>query len=89
LRAGTPQLVVPMAFDQFDNGARVAALHAGLTVHATRATVPRVVEMLEKLLQSPEVYMGCTEAKLRVATGEGLGLAIETISKTVSKSRKI
>src|SRR6202012_1799180 len=29
LRAGVPQVIVPLAFDQFDNAARVRALGAG------------------------------------------------------------
>ncbi|MDN4052805.1 glycosyltransferase [Massilia sp. YIM B02763] len=36
LRAGTPQLVVPLAHDQFDNAMRVAALGAGDSLPAAR-----------------------------------------------------
>ncbi|MDQ2989949.1 MAG: glycosyltransferase, partial [Pseudomonadota bacterium] len=36
LRAGIPQLVTPFAWDQFDNGARIAALGAGMVIHAQR-----------------------------------------------------
>lgn len=36
LRAGTPQLVVPFAWDQFDNGARIAALGVGTVLPAAR-----------------------------------------------------
>ncbi|SFC97915.1 glycosyltransferase [Massilia yuzhufengensis] len=36
LRAGTPQLVVPLAHDQFDNAARVRALGVGASLRAAR-----------------------------------------------------
>ena len=36
LRAGTPQLVVPLAHDQFDNAARVVALGVGASVLGVR-----------------------------------------------------
>ena len=37
LRAGTPQLVVPLAHDQFDNAARVAALGVGASLRAAQS----------------------------------------------------
>jgi rhamnosyltransferase subunit B len=36
LRSGTPQLIAPFAWDQFDNGARVASLGAGMMMGARR-----------------------------------------------------
>jgi rhamnosyltransferase subunit B len=53
LRAGTPQLVVPLAHDQFDNGARVTALGAGATLPAGRLTERRLVRKLAALLAAP------------------------------------
>jgi rhamnosyltransferase subunit B len=53
LRAGTPQLVVPLAHDQFDNAARVAALGAGRVLPATRLNPARLERSLAALLSSP------------------------------------
>jgi rhamnosyltransferase subunit B len=53
LRAGTPQLVVPLAYDQFDNAARVAALGAGASLPASRLTPPRLTAQLRRLLDAP------------------------------------
>jgi rhamnosyltransferase subunit B len=50
LHAGTPQLVVPLAHDQFDNGARIEALGVGRALPATRLTTGRLVKALEALL---------------------------------------
>jgi len=50
LRAGTPQLVVPLAHDQFDNAARVMALGAGTSLHARRVTPARMATALQQVL---------------------------------------
>jgi rhamnosyltransferase subunit B len=59
LHAATPQLVVPLAHDQFDNGARVAALGAGLSLPATRLTTRRLVAGLERLLDDDGLRGRC------------------------------
>jgi rhamnosyltransferase subunit B len=53
LRAGTPQLVVPLAHDQFDNGARVTALGVGASLPAGRLNEGRLVRALGDLLEAP------------------------------------
>lgn len=50
LRAGTPQLVVPLAHDQFDNAARVERLGAGASLHASRVTPRRMALSLERVV---------------------------------------
>lgn len=53
LRAGVPQLIVPFAFDQFDNGRRVQAMGAGSVVPATRANAHRLRQAIGPLLAGP------------------------------------
>lgn len=48
LRAGTPQLVVPLAHDQFDNAARVRLLGAGASLRAARLNPGRLVAALRR-----------------------------------------
>jgi rhamnosyltransferase subunit B len=50
LRAGTPQLVVPLAHDQFDNAARVTTLGAGAALPASRLDAARLTRALQALL---------------------------------------
>ncbi|WP_313030822.1 glycosyltransferase [Massilia alkalitolerans] len=52
LRAGTPQLVVPLAHDQFDNAARVVTLGAGASVHAARLDAARLGKALDRTMSS-------------------------------------
>lgn len=51
MRAGVPQLVVPFAFDQFDNGQRVQRLNAGRVLPAARAIPRRLRREISALLQ--------------------------------------
>ncbi|CAN7269245.1 glycosyltransferase [Massilia sp. LjRoot122] len=62
LRAGTPQLVVPLAHDQFDNAARVRALGVGNSLHATRLTPGRLEKRLGEIVGNPGVSEACRRA---------------------------
>ncbi|KQQ96553.1 glycosyltransferase [Massilia sp. Leaf139] len=59
LLAGTAQLVVPLAHDQFDNGARVEALGVGVALPATRLNTRRLVACLGALLDDEGVRGRC------------------------------
>jgi rhamnosyltransferase subunit B len=50
--AGVPQVVLPMAFDQFDNAERVMELGCGSWMPMRKLTVARLVEHLQRLRQS-------------------------------------
>jgi rhamnosyltransferase subunit B len=56
LRAGIPQLVVPLAHDQFDNAARVEALGTGASLPAARLDEGRLVRALAALLAAPGLH---------------------------------
>ncbi|TXF96392.1 glycosyltransferase [Massilia arenae] len=55
LRAGTPQLIVPLAHDQFDNAARVVAMGAGASLHAARVTPARMTKALQEVVGSTQI----------------------------------
>jgi rhamnosyltransferase subunit B len=65
LRAGTRQLVVPLAHDQFDNAARVEALGAGLVLRASRLNAVRLEHSLRCLLAAPLMVAHCRAAALK------------------------
>jgi rhamnosyltransferase subunit B len=77
LRAGVPQVVVPLAYDQFDNAARVEALHAGCGLRGGSAGPrPRALaHALARLLESPRVAEGCRRAARQAAADEQVDLA--------------
>ena len=55
LAAGVPQLVRPMAFDQFDNSRRLAALGVAEEISVKAFHGPAIAAALERLLASPRV----------------------------------
>ena len=72
LRAGTPQLVVPLAHDQFDNAARVAALGVAFRARAARLNGVRLARGLQQLLGDRELVARCRRISRRFALGQGL-----------------
>lgn len=60
LRCGTPQLVTPFAWDQFDNGVRIAALGVGMTIPARRLHPRKLARGLQTLINSTSVRDCCT-----------------------------
>ncbi len=50
-QSGAPQVVMPMAFDQFDNANRVAALECGSYLPMNRLSVDRLTDHLATLPQ--------------------------------------
>jgi rhamnosyltransferase subunit B len=65
LRAGTPQLVVPLAHDQFDNAARVVALGAGASLPASRVDTARLMRAIPQLTDNGAVKQRCEQVSAR------------------------
>jgi rhamnosyltransferase subunit B len=75
LRAGTPQLVVPLAHDQFDNAARVVALGVGASLRASRLDAAGLQRVLKGIVGNDALAARCGEvAGLRAATDAMPGL---------------
>jgi rhamnosyltransferase subunit B len=67
LRSGTPQLIAPFGWDQFDNGARTEALGAGIVVRASRWRRRGWVRSLAALIASERIRARCTACAARFA----------------------
>ncbi len=59
LRAGTPQLVVPLAHDQFDNAARARALGVGASLRAAHISPGRLARRLDRIVGRQAVLEAC------------------------------
>lgn len=59
LKSGTPQLVAPFAFDQFDHAARIERLGCGSSIRRSLFSERRVAKALKRLLDSPDVADSC------------------------------
>src|SRR5262249_39783188 len=55
LAAGVPQVIMPLGFDQPDNGARLVRLGVADTIGPSRFTAGRVAGALGRLLSTPGV----------------------------------
>lgn len=67
LAAGVPQLVVPMAHDQPDNGHRIEKLGVGASIPYSKFTAARAVAQLSRLVESPEVAQKCRAIQHQIA----------------------
>ena len=87
LRAGIPQLIVALAFDQFDNAQRVKALGVGLGIRKAQMNTPSITGALRLLLTSDSVYSHCIQISQRFKIDDRWKQMIFAISKTVLKTR--
>jgi rhamnosyltransferase subunit B len=69
LGAGIPQLVTPFAWDQFDNGSRVAGLGVGKVIQAQRLRPGNMARALQTLLTSEQILVRCQQIAMHFSTG--------------------
>ena len=80
MAAGVPQLVMPLAHDQFDNAARMRRLGIARSLPPKRFRGPAVAEALRGLIGSPEVAANCRRvAGLVAGDGRPLDRAAEAV----------
>ncbi len=75
LRAGTPQLVRPMGFGQFDNARRAVTLGVARQLLPRRYEPAAVVSALDELTTQPSVRARCAEWASTLA-GERAGTEV-------------
>jgi rhamnosyltransferase subunit B len=88
LRAGTPQLVVPLAHDQFDNAARVTTLGAGGTLRAARLNTARLTRSLRAIVGNTGMTQRCRALAGRFAGADpmpGLCVALEALAHDATR----
>ena len=86
LAAGIPQVIVPLAHDQFDNGARVRRLGVGAVVPRQRLTSQKLAEKLRCLQEDGGVEGRLTELKTQMAVGDSFARACGHIERFVAEN---
>ena len=81
LAAGIPQLVMPLAFDQPDNAARLRRLKVGRWILPGKFRADRVAAALTDLLESSETAEACRELKERIASQDALAETCDLLEK--------
>jgi hypothetical protein len=97
LRAGIPQLVVPMAFDQFDNAERVTKLGCGDWLPMRRVTADRLKARLQNLNQrAPNTFhvssrwpadISISQASFASEVVAAIGRVLEPLGRQVNHCR--
>ena len=78
-RAGIPQLIVPFAFDQFDNALRARRLGVADVLPAKRLSVGRLKKKLASLLASRDVEQACSFVAHKMAEKPGVSWLLDRI----------
>jgi len=84
LRAGVPQLIMPMAFDQHDNASRLETLGVARSLSPRRFRGPAVARLLGELLGSPSVAASCRSLSGRLQDDAPLAEACRWIEQAVT-----
>jgi UDP:flavonoid glycosyltransferase YjiC (YdhE family) len=69
LRAGVPQLVRPVSYDQFDNSARVLKLGVARELLVRQYTAPAVAQALTEILDDHDLHKRCRQVAQRFEDG--------------------
>lgn len=71
-KAGRPQLIVPLAHDQFDNASRVHQLGAGIRLDLPKATVSSITSALKDLISNRTYTTAARNLSRRMGNANGV-----------------
>ena len=87
MAAGIPQLVLPKAFDQFDNADRIRRLGVGTSIGFGRnRSGTALARQLDNLISSNRTRANCLAAKKRFVSVPHLEIVCERISQLACSS---
>jgi UDP:flavonoid glycosyltransferase YjiC (YdhE family) len=84
LRAGRPMLIMPFAFDQFDNAARIARMGAGRTISRGRYRAARAARELGALLGEKRFAETAARLGARIRSERGVENAADAIERVLT-----
>jgi UDP:flavonoid glycosyltransferase YjiC (YdhE family) len=89
LRAGVPTLIIPFAFDQFDNAAHAARLGTSRTLYRGQYTAGRVTRELGILLDKPQYARNAKEVGSKLNQENGAASASDAIEEFLEDNRGV
>jgi rhamnosyltransferase subunit B len=87
LEAGCPQLILPLAWDQPDNAARVTALGTGLALASRRRSSEQMSQTLAQLMAS-DFRDRCRAIASRAGGEDGLELAADLVQQLAGMAKR-
>jgi len=87
MRAGRPQLIVPVAFDQPDNAHRAAAFGIALVAPFRKVTAARLASGLAALLDAPSDARAARAVAEALVGVDGAGHAAEELIACAGSAR--
>lgn len=85
LQAGVPQLIRPVAYDQFDNASRVMRLGVAKEVLPKKYNGRVVADVLKTLIADESLRLRCQEVALRLANCNATTVACDSILARLEK----
>jgi rhamnosyltransferase subunit B len=79
MAAGIPQLVVPVAFDHFDEARRLRRLNLGTSMTRWQFTPTRAARRVRRLLADTQIQNACHRARTRLKVDDSLQAACDLI----------
>ncbi len=86
LAAGVPQLIRPMAYDQFDNAQRACKLGVARELLPARYRQPELAHQLSAMLNDGALRDRCAEVAMRVAQDNGLATVSDALEACFAAS---
>jgi UDP:flavonoid glycosyltransferase YjiC (YdhE family) len=84
LESGCPQLILPLAWDQPDNAARVTRLGVGISLGSRQRTCGHIARALARLM-SPEVLDRCRVVAAKSKERNGFDVAADWVEELIEK----
>lgn len=88
LRSGVPQLIMPMAFDQPDNAARLRSLGVGALIPPKKFKAVTVAAQLQHLLSDPHVAARCAHWRAASEREDGVAMACNELERFAGDLRR-
>ncbi|MFB9242863.1 glycosyltransferase [Massilia antarctica] len=84
LAAGVPQLIQPMAFDQFDNASRAVRLGVARSIAPKRYTASAVADQLNRLTSDQALAARCKAVAAMTAASAGVDEACDLVERILA-----
>lgn len=82
MKAGVPQLIRPVAFDQFDNSARAVQLGVARELLPRQYSARAVADALSRLMSDEQLHRRCRDIARRLAENRAVAIACDAIEAT-------